>query len=94
MLGVARDADGRAIKRAYRRLARRYHPDVNPAAPEWAAERFKEIAAAYEVLSDPRSRARYDRRGRPPLHQRRQRTGTRPEWKPYPEALETWQYIW
>ena len=93
VLGLTRDADDRAIKRAYRRLARRYHPDMNPAAPEWAAERFKEIVAAYEVLSDTRSRARYDRHGRPPLPRRR-RAGARPEWKPYPEASETWRYIW
>ncbi|MGB0100017.1 MAG: DnaJ domain-containing protein, partial [Nocardioides sp.] len=49
LLGVDRDADGDAIKKAYRRLARQYHPDVNP-DPE-AQERFKEVSLAYEVLS-------------------------------------------
>lgn len=63
LLGVARDADADAIKKAYRRLARQYHPDVNP-DPE-AQERFKEISRAYEVLSDPQKRASYDRGGDP-----------------------------
>jgi len=58
LLGVARDADGRTIKNAFRRLARRYHPDTS-AEPD-AEERFKEIAEAYGVLSDPARRARYD----------------------------------
>ncbi|CAI8286506.1 MAG: Chaperone protein DnaJ [Acidimicrobiales bacterium AG-410-I20] len=50
------------IKRAYRKLARQYHPDINPDDPE-AAERFKEIASAYEILSDPNRKARYDQFG-------------------------------
>ncbi len=61
MLGVPRDADARAIKDAFRQLALKYHPDRNKAAG--AEERFKEIAAAYAVLSDPRKRAEYDARG-------------------------------
>ncbi|MFQ5556670.1 MAG: molecular chaperone DnaJ [Acidimicrobiales bacterium] len=61
-LGVAADATDEEIKRAYRKLARRYHPDANPDDPE-AEARFKEIAAAYEVLSDPERRSRYDRFG-------------------------------
>lgn len=61
MLGVSRDADKEAIKRAYRRLARKYHPDVNK--EEGAEERFKEINRAYEVLSEPELRSRYDRFG-------------------------------
>jgi curved DNA-binding protein len=57
-LGVARDAKPEDIQRAYRKLARTYHPDVNkdPAAEE----RFKEISEAYDVLSDPETRRRYD----------------------------------
>lgn len=62
ILGVERDASNDEIKRAYRRLARRYHPDANPDDPE-AEARFKELAAAYEVLSDPQKRDRYDRFG-------------------------------
>lgn len=59
LLGVSRDADQEEIKKAYRRLARRYHPDVNKDDEE-AAERFKEITRAYEVLGDPEKRRRYD----------------------------------
>ncbi len=61
ILGVSRDVDKEEIKRAYRRLARKYHPDVNK--EEGAEERFKEINRAYEVLSEPETRARYDRFG-------------------------------
>lgn len=60
-LGVARDADKDAIKRAYRRLARKYHPDVSKEAD--AEARFKEIGEAYEVLSDTEKRAAYDQLG-------------------------------
>lgn len=61
ILGVNRSADKEEIKRAYRRLARKYHPDVNK--EPGAEERFKEINRAYEVLSEPETRARYDRFG-------------------------------
>ena len=61
-LGVSADATDEEIKRAYRKLARRYHPDANPG--DGAAEaRFKEVAAAYEVLSDSERRSLYDRFG-------------------------------
>jgi DnaJ-class molecular chaperone len=62
ILGVDRTADDKAIKSAYRRLARKYHPDVakDKAA---SADRFKEISEAYEVLSDPEKRRRYDTLG-------------------------------
>jgi len=62
ILGVDRTADEKAIKQAYRRLARKYHPDMNP-GNKAAAERFKEINEAYEVLSDPEKRRRYDALG-------------------------------
>jgi molecular chaperone DnaJ len=58
-LGVSRDAPQEEIKRAYRRLARQYHPDANRHDPD-AEERFKEITRAYEVLSDAEKRRRYD----------------------------------
>lgn len=61
MLGVPRDADAKAIKDAFRSLALKYHPDRNKGPG--AEERFKEIAAAYAVLSDPGKRAEYDARG-------------------------------
>lgn len=61
VLGVSRTATADEIKRAYRRLARQYHPDVNSSAD--AEERFKEINEAYEVLGDEQKRAMYDRFG-------------------------------
>ncbi|NER28666.1 MAG: DnaJ domain-containing protein, partial [Symploca sp. SIO1C4] len=61
ILGVSRDADKDEIKQAFRRLARKYHPDVNKESG--AEERFKEINRAYEILSEPETRARYDRFG-------------------------------
>ncbi|MGB6617951.1 MAG: DnaJ domain-containing protein, partial [Trebonia sp.] len=63
MLGVRRDASSDEIKRAYRRLARELHPDVNP-DPE-TQEKFKEISQAYDVLSDPEKRQMYDLGGDP-----------------------------
>ncbi len=60
-LGIPRDADAKAIKDAYHRLAMKWHPDRNR-SPE-AEERFKHIAKAYAILSDPRKRAKYDARG-------------------------------
>jgi molecular chaperone DnaJ len=59
VLGVGRSATPEEIKRAFRRLARQHHPDVNPTDSE-AEERFKEIGEAYEVLSDPQKRQQYD----------------------------------
>jgi molecular chaperone DnaJ len=61
LLGVGRDVDADTLKRAYRRLARQYHPDVNK--DPGAEDKFKEIGRAYEVLSDPQTRARYDQFG-------------------------------
>lgn len=58
---MARDADADSIKKAYRRLARQLHPDVNPDPS--TQERFKEVTRAYEILSDPQKRASYDRGG-------------------------------
>ncbi len=62
VLGVSRDADGDAIKKAYRKLALKYHPDRNGGSEE-AEEKFKEATEAYEVLRDQEKRARYDRFG-------------------------------
>ncbi len=62
-LGVSRDADGDTIKKAYRKLARQLHPDVNPDPS--TQERFKDVTHAYEVLSDPEKRRMYDLGGDP-----------------------------
>src|SRR5260370_12454147 len=79
ILGVPRTANQKEIQRAYRKLARTYHPDVNkdPAAEE----RFKEVSEAYDVLSDPELRRRYDTFGR--------------DFRQVPEGMdaETWQRV-
>ncbi|HID20362.1 MAG TPA: molecular chaperone DnaJ [Methanophagales archaeon] len=62
-LGVDRGASQEEIKRAYRRLAKKYHPDLNKENHKEAEEKFKEVSEAYEVLSDPQKRANYDRFG-------------------------------
>ena len=71
LLEVSREANPDEIKRAYRKLARELHPDVNPDAH--TQERFKEVTAAYEVLSDPEKRQMYDLGGDPLTRQRRPR---------------------
>ncbi|BAM81477.1 DnaJ homolog, subfamily B [Cyanidioschyzon merolae strain 10D] len=63
ILGVPRDADEAALKRAYRRLAMKWHPDKNPDNKELATRKFKEISEAYQVLVDPRKREIYDKFG-------------------------------
>ncbi len=62
VLGISRGASPQEVKRAYRKLARKFHPDVNP-GDKTAEGRFKEITGAYEVLTDPEKRRRYDQFG-------------------------------
>ena len=70
ILGVSRDADADTLKRAYRKLARQYHPDVNK--EPGAEDKLKEIGKAYEALADPEKRARYDQFGEAGLEVRLQ----------------------
>jgi curved DNA-binding protein len=63
ILGVPRDATSEDIKLSYRKMARRYHPDLNPGDLE-SEERFKDLGEAYEVLSDSNKRAQYDQYSR------------------------------
>jgi curved DNA-binding protein len=74
VLGVGRDADADELQRAYRKLARKHHPDV--AKDPGSEDRFKEINEAYQVLSNPKNRVRYDRFG--------------PDFRQYPEDAESW----
>ena len=60
VLGVKPNASAEEIRKVYRKLAKQYHPDLNPGKPE-AEARFKSISAAYDLLSDLEKRARYDR---------------------------------
>lgn len=66
VLGLSENASADEVKKAYRKLARNYHPDRNPDTPD-AEERFKEIQEAYDVLGDPQRRAEYDRQRRDPF---------------------------
>ena len=62
VLGVPKDADDARLKKAYRTLAKKYHPDANPGDKE-AEKKFKEASEAYSVLSDPQKRQQYDQFG-------------------------------
>lgn len=63
VLGVSKDASDAEIKKAYKKLARKYHPDLNRGHEKEAEEKFKEVNAAYEILKDPKKRAQYDQFG-------------------------------
>jgi molecular chaperone DnaJ len=67
-LGVSKDASTQEIKKAFKKLARKYHPDVNKENQKEAEKKFKEISEAYEVLADPEKRSRYDRFGKEGIH--------------------------
>ncbi|OGO31946.1 MAG: molecular chaperone DnaJ [Chloroflexi bacterium RBG_16_56_11] len=92
LLGIKKDATDKEIKQAYRRLARKYHPDVNP-NDKSAEAKFKEINAAHEVLSDKEKRAKYDRYGdkwqyADQFEQARQQPGQYREYYPGEDAAD------
>ena len=62
ILGIAKNAEADEVKKAYRKMAMKFHPDKNP-GDKSAEEKFKEAAEAYDVISDPQKRAQYDRFG-------------------------------
>ena len=87
VLGVKPDASADEIRKVYRKLAKQYHPDLNPGKPE-AEARFKSISAAYDLLSDPDKRARYDRGEIDESGQER------PQWnyRTHAEGAQGWRY--
>ena len=83
VLGINKNADEKTIKKAYRKLAKKYHPDINPGDSN-AEAKFKEVTEAYEVLSDPEKKKLYDRFGHVAFD------GTT---KPCPDCLSCHRYI-
>jgi DnaJ-class molecular chaperone len=87
VLGVKRDASADEIRKAYRKLAKEFHPDLNPGKPA-AEARFKAVTAAYDILSDPEKRARYDRGEIDESGAERPRYS----YRPYAEGAQGWKY--
>ena len=87
VLGVKRDASADEIRKAYRKLAKEFHPDLNPGKPE-AEARFKAVTAANDILSDPEKRARYDRGEIDETGAERPRYS----YRPHAEGAQGWKY--
>lgn len=85
ILGVDRRASGQDIKNAYRKLAKRYHPDLNQDNPQ-AEQKFREVTEAYKVLADEAARKNYDAAGKDPAPsasgKKAKTTGKRPDFDP------------
>jgi DnaJ-class molecular chaperone len=88
VLGVKQDASADEIRKAYRRLAKEFHPDLNPGKRE-AEERFKAISSAYDLLSDPEKRARYDRGE---IDESGAERPQRSYYRPHAEGAGGWKY--
>jgi|HubBroStandDraft_4_1064222.scaffolds.fasta_scaffold01382_10 DnaJ-class molecular chaperone len=87
VLGVKKDASADDIRKAYRNLAKQFHPDLNPGKPA-AEARFKDISSAYDLLSDPEKRARYDRGEIDESGAERPRYS----YRPHAEGAQGWKY--
>src|SRR5437879_954149 len=87
VLGVKPDATADEIRKAYRKLAKQFHPDLNPGKPA-AEERFKAVSAAHDILSDPEKRARYDRGEIDESGAERPRHS----YRPHAEGAQGWKY--
>src|SRR5437016_2863858 len=87
VLGVNKDASADEIRKAYRKLAKQFHPDLNPGKPE-AEARFKSVTAAYDLLSDPEKKARYDRGEIDESGAERPRYS----YRPHAEGAQGWKY--
>src|SRR3954465_1292586 len=87
VLGVKKDASADDIRKAYRKLAKQFHPDLNPGKPE-AEARFKSISTAYDLLSDPEKRGRYDRGEIDESGAERPRYS----YRPHAESAQGWKY--
>src|ERR1700688_2092168 len=87
VIGVKPDASPDEIRKAYRKLAKQLHPDINPGKPE-AEERFKQVTAAYDLLSDADKRARYDRGEIDESGAERPRYS----YRPHAEGAQGWKY--
>jgi DnaJ-class molecular chaperone len=87
VLGVKKEASAEEIRKVYRKLAKEFHPDLNPGKPA-AEERFKSVTAAYDLLSDPEKRARYDRGEIDETGAERPRYS----YRPHAEGAQGWKY--
>src|SRR3954453_21326472 len=87
VLGVKRDASADDIRKSYRKLAKEFHPDLNPGKPE-AEARFKSVTAANDILSDPEKKARYDRGEIDESGAERPRYS----YRPHAEGAQGWKY--
>ena len=87
ILGVDESADSESIKRAYKKLAKKHHPDLNPEDIELSEERFKKINEAYHVLIDDKERKKYDQFGSEYIPREA------PEWQATNVLTGTWDYI-